>query len=458
MGQWLAVNWLQVAIPSIAFLATLVVGLWLRRLLFSALASWLARSGWAGGEAAASVARHHFLFWFILLGLSIGIEVSVIPGVAKTLVLLSISSLFVASVTWAVISVGDSLVNIYMPPAKTPRRAVRLISNTIRITLIIVAALIVLEIWHFPTTPLLLLLMLMAVAAFLVFREFLVEAFSALQMSVSPRFREGDFIKLASGEEGYVEEIGWNTARLRTIDGTFLTIPHSRLSRQTVVNYGKPVRKATEAFEFYSHGHLTELTGATAKNLGELVAYLKSASDPILYYHTHNFVEQHHYLVPEPANDFAVWVIDALGEDTLGEQLASVDTFSFPDLKSLRDRLVGIIEEHLAAHPGDNRDVQPGRELYFLKAISLIVKTSYRASDLREFLEALRNVSLDSLYFHMFEARLRLSRGENDFAAWLDQSLGESELSQEIERLDPYTYSLEGLRSVLIRLIERRVK
>jgi hypothetical protein len=58
----------------------------------------------------------------------------------------------------------------------------------------------------------------------------------------------------------------------------------------------------------------------------------------------------------------------------------------------------------------------------------------------------------------MFESRLRLGRGQNDFSAWLQDSLDEGELAQEIARLDPYTYSLEGLRSVLIQLIEKRIK
>jgi hypothetical protein len=51
-----------------------------------------------------------------------------------------------------------------------------------------------------------------------------------------------------------------------------------------------------------------------------------------------------------------------------------------------------------------------------------------------------------------------LGKGLNDFSTWLQDSLGEAELAEDIARLDPYTYTLEGLRSALIQLIEKRIK
>jgi hypothetical protein len=72
--------------------------------------------------------------------------------------------------------------------------------------------------------------------------------------------------------------------------------------------------------------------------------------------------------------------------------------------------------------------------------------------------EALRKLSLDSLYFHIFESRLRLRKPTNDFSVWLENSMGEPELAQEIARFDPYSYTLEGTRSLLMQLIEKRIK
>jgi len=76
---------------------------------------------------------------------------------------------------------------------------------------------------------------------------------------------------------------------------------------------------------------------------------------------------------------------------------------------------------------------------------------------LRDFAEILKKISIDSIYFHVFEARLRLERGTNDFSLWIESSLGEEALAGEIARLDPYTRTLDNLRRTLIHLIEERI-
>jgi hypothetical protein len=93
-----------------------------------------------------------------------------------------------------------------------------------------------------------------------------------------------------------------------------------------------------------------------------------------------------------------------------------------------------------------------------MKWVSVILPTPYAARDLREFVEALRKLRLGSLYFHIFESRLRLGKVTNDFSVWMKDSLEEQELAEAIEKVDPYTYTLEGVRSQLIKLVEKRIK
>src|SRR3989338_614090 len=90
-------------------------------------------------------------------------------------------------------------------------------------------------------------------------------------------------------------------------------------------------------FRFYTRLHLRELTGWRARNLKELVAYLKVAPDSVIYHHTHHYIQEHQYLSPEPPNDFAYWVRAALNENELSEKLASINTIEFSNLYDLRD-------------------------------------------------------------------------------------------------------------------------
>ena len=216
--------------------------------------------------------------------------------------------------------------------------------------------------------------------------------------------------------------------------------------------------KAKEPFRFYTRLHLSELTGLRAATLVQFLGLLKTVSGSCIYHHTHRFLQQHQYLSPEPPNDFAYWVSEALGEDELGEKLSSIDTVGFSSIRLLREKIVSTIEDYIKDNPLSKlRFSRESEEFYFIKSVSFIVPTNYAASDLSEFAEILRKITIDSIYFHIFEARLRLERGANDFSNWIEHSVGDKKLADTISRLDPYTHTLEELRKALIRKIEERL-
>ncbi len=216
--------------------------------------------------------------------------------------------------------------------------------------------------------------------------------------------------------------------------------------------------KAKEPFKFVTRLHLTELTGLRASTLGQFLAIIKEIPDASIYHHTHRFLQQHQYLSPEPPNDFAHWVSEMLGEKKLGEKLASIDTVQYPTIRDLRDKISETIDRYMNADKkSKRRAVHEGDEFHFIKAVSFVLPTSYVARDLGEFVSILEKITVDSIYFHMFEARLRLESGRNDFSQWIESSFGDKETAKSISKLDPYTYTMENLRKKLMSIIKRKI-
>src|SRR3990167_8258642 len=216
--------------------------------------------------------------------------------------------------------------------------------------------------------------------------------------------------------------------------------------------------KAKEPFRFYTRLHLSELTGLRADTLEELLDLIKKVPDPSIYHHTHRFLQQHQYLSPEPPNDFAYWVMSVLGENELGERLASIDTIQYLTIHSLREKIAATIEDYLNENPrAKSKFAGSGSEFHFIKSVSFILPTNYIATDLKEFAQILKKVTIDSIYFHIFEARLRLEKKTNDFSNWVETSLGDKQLADKIAKMDPYTYTLEDLRKNVIKLVEKRI-
>jgi hypothetical protein len=205
-------------------------------------------------------------------------------------------------------------------------------------------------------------------------------------------------------------------------------------------------------FYFYTRLHLVRLLGLKARNPRELLECIRKVPASSIYYHTHRFLQQHHYLSPEPPNDFAYW-LDALNMKELSEALASVDTVSFKDIEEMRAEFIRIFTEYISK---GNRiaEYAERQEFHFMSCVTFVLPTPYVAHDLKEFVEVMRKISIDSIYFHTFEARMRLERKENDFAAWFED-IGKPELAEELSRLDPYTMTLEGLREKIIEVANR---
>jgi small-conductance mechanosensitive channel len=453
-----AIDWLRVNIlvPALVFLGVFFVSLWLRRVSYNAFDRWLKERKTEVGGTIVAATRKPFLHWLLILGAYIALQVSVLSPEWKSLAAKILGSIFIAYLGWTLTRLSRELTHLYLGRAKTSDRAVAITMSIVQVTIIVVGVLILLELWGAPLTPVLIALAAALAVAVIILRDVFPSLFSGLQLAQQKQIKVGDSIRLESGEEGRVEEMTWRNTQIRSLDGSIAIIPNTKLVQTTIINYGRQPKVAKEPFQFSTRLHLKELTGLDARNLSQLVDRLKEVPDAVIYYHTHNFVEEYQFLTPQPTNDFALWVQDALGYDILAERLASIDTFEFPTIEALRQMISGVIQDFLA-QTSNEREAPLGNEFHFIKSISVIMPTPYVAHNLRDFVGILRRISMDSLYFHIFEAKLRLQRGSNDFSLWFEDCLGEKELAEQITRLDPYNYTMENLREIIIQLCEKKL-
>ena len=98
--------------------------------------------------------------------------------------------------------------------------------------------------------------------------------------------------------------------------------------------------------------------------------------------------------------------------------------------------------------------------VFELKDCALIaIATGKRAQNLREMINLLQDIDLNSIYYHFWGGLLRPRfdnpEFHNDFAIWVAQSLNNKTLAERLALIDPAKYeSLASLRDVIIDLIE----
>jgi hypothetical protein len=214
---------------------------------------------------------------------------------------------------------------------------------------------------------------------------------------------------------------------------------------------------AVTPFVFVGCVELREILGQRAEDEKELADLLAQVPPGSVYYHTHGFFLRHRVFASTYTNDFAAWVVGEVRDPVLGEKLAMVDPFEFKDLEALREELVSVIDHHLSRQRAVPR-IEGGQPFDFLQSHVVEIQVGLAAATLAEFRDRLAQVDASAIYFHLFEARVRQGRQENDFSQWLRRELGLPELADRVRQINPYAGSLERVRSRLLTLVDESLE
>jgi hypothetical protein len=214
------------------------------------------------------------------------------------------------------------------------------------------------------------------------------------------------------------------------------------------------VRTPVKPFYFNTSAHLLRITRQKATTLSEFLDALRECPESSIFQHSFRTLQEHHFIREGFSNDFAHWALSACNEPSLAEGLATVDVREFTSVAELRERFVEIVDNFLKRSPASA--TRPAREtFYFCASDTVVIPTNFVANTLREFAEGLRGVSVHSLHHHFIEARLRLKLMSNDFSQWLHEDMGLTEAARQLNQIDIYTLTMEGVRERIIRIVER---
>jgi hypothetical protein len=186
----------------------------------------------------------------------------------------------------------------------------------------------------------------------------------------------------------------------------------------------------------------------------ELLDALDEVPVDSIYVHTHGYFLRHKYIAGPYPNDFATWAAIQVRDRVLGEKLAVLDPFEFPDMEAVRAELISLIDDHLRTMRSVPRVVF-GEPFEFMQSRVLEVPTGIKVTTLEEFRSAIANtVDASVIYYHVIEARRHRGRRRGDFGLWIAEGLGDEALAERVSRLNPYGLSLEGIRARLVALCD----
>jgi len=212
-----------------------------------------------------------------------------------------------------------------------------------------------------------------------------------------------------------------------------------------------------DVFQFLSSASLEKLTGRKAENLDGLLDLIKTCPDTSIFYHTFSaYMKMREIRLPYN-NDFTYWISSSLNEKALAEKIMAIDLSEYNTLTSLRMRLIEIIEEYRRRESRTFRK-RADDPFYLYDIIRVVYLTDKFAYDLQSFREVLATISIYSIYLHFIECRLEKDLHIDDFSTWIEHSLHLPDLARKIKKIDLTAYTMEGLRTRIIQLIDEHAR
>ena len=141
--------------------------------------------------------------------------------------------LFVDGLIAGIISIYSEKVYILKAAGSIPQGIARVIVFAL-------GALVLLDSFGVSITPIIASLGIGSLAVALALQPTLENLFAGVQLITDQPIRIGDFIKLETGEEGYVHKIGWRSTWIRLLPDIIVIMPNKVLVNSKVLNYHYP--------------------------------------------------------------------------------------------------------------------------------------------------------------------------------------------------------------------------
>jgi len=233
-----------IAVFAAIFIGVAIALLIIRKVVFGHLNRWAKRTDTTIDDIFLAAIKSPTIYWSIALALYIALDSSGFPKKYVSYGLSALYILIILSVTLAVANISSNIFTSKMKGGSDSALPVTGLSQTVIKAIIFgLGLLIILNALGISITPILTALGVGGLAVALALQDTLSNVFAGMHILVENSVRVGDYIKLNTGEEGYVADIGWRSTRIRKLANNLIIIPNNKLIQSNVTNYYLPEKR-----------------------------------------------------------------------------------------------------------------------------------------------------------------------------------------------------------------------
>jgi len=284
-------NLWNLIVPIGIIVLAFILGLILKKVIMLRLVKLSKKTHTEADDIVIKELNRPFIFWCLLIGLYFAVRSTPLSKewlniAGKTIAVLAIFSVtvFLVRLVIGILNMPSGRLRKLLPDSS-------LTQSMAKIFIYGIGVLIILNTLGISITPILTAFGLGGLAVALALQETLANLFAGFYITMSRQIRVGDFIKLESGEEGYVLDVGWRATRVRMIRNNVVLIPNSRLAQSVITNYYYPEQELAVLVQVGVHydsdlAHVERVTIEVGEEVMKTVQGGVPEFKPFIRYHT----------------------------------------------------------------------------------------------------------------------------------------------------------------------------
>ncbi|MEV5751614.1 mechanosensitive ion channel family protein [Actinoallomurus sp. NPDC052308] len=234
-------HWQRLVVAVAETVAALATGFGLRALL-GRLANRAGNTRWAWDDLFVRLLRDLAVVPCTVLGLWISVlTLHLRPGI-RTTTGHTLVAVLILTISIAIARFAAGVVSSVALARSGVAQSATIFVNIVRVVIVGIGALILLQSLGVSITPLLTALGVGGLAVALALQDTLANLFAGVHILASRKVQPGDFVRLDSGQEGYIVDINWRNTTIRQLPDNLVVVPNSRFADAIVTNYHRPAQ------------------------------------------------------------------------------------------------------------------------------------------------------------------------------------------------------------------------
>lgn len=261
------------------------------RLIRGRLSRLASKTAWQWDDVVLDGLKRGLPFWSLLYGFYVATGFWNVPFHAQELInrALYIAGWF--SFVLVLAGLAGRIVGMYGEQFQHALPITSLTQNLVKIIIFVIGVLTILNGLGISVTPILTALGVGGLAVALALQDTLSNLFAGFYLTVARQVRIGDYIKLDSGQEGHVVDIGWRSTQIRMLPNNLVVIPNNKLSQAVITNFDLPSRDLAVTIEIgvdYASDleKVERVTVEVARDVMRQVSGGVGEFEPVIRYHT----------------------------------------------------------------------------------------------------------------------------------------------------------------------------